>query len=253
MVLVASVEPGRADLVMDAVTKEEWEASDREGLSSSRIRAIVNAARSLYKWAIAREKAALNPTEDIRLPAPGSEERDRIATPGEFAVLLKRPHPAGFTSLGARRVRHREAPGDPGSRMARGGFRARRHAARRRRRRTQVGLGTPARSLVKPLRRRFYDEWARQGEPKAGKVCPPRAESKSGLLSLNQLSKNVAEKWINADLRPIDLQDSPRPGSTTLASPRKSRLFHGSQGTAPPPSSGRRSDHPSPLHARPSR
>jgi integrase len=85
--------------------------------------------------------------------------------------------------------------------------------------------------LVRPLRRRLYTEWLRQGEPKTGKVCPPRAESKSGLLSLNQLSKNVAKKWVKAKLRPIGLQDSRHTAATWLdhagVAPKVSSVFMG--------------------------
>jgi hypothetical protein len=55
----------------------------REGLSSSRIASIVNAVRSLYRWAICREMAFANPAELIHLPACDSNERNRVASPGE--------------------------------------------------------------------------------------------------------------------------------------------------------------------------
>jgi site-specific recombinase XerC len=61
----------------------------REGLSSSRINSVINAVRSLYRWVLAHEKANSNPAEAILLPANDSRERDRIATPAEFARLLE--------------------------------------------------------------------------------------------------------------------------------------------------------------------
>jgi integrase len=85
--------------------------------------------------------------------------------------------------------------------------------------------------LVKSLRRRLHAEWVRQGEPSTGKVCPPRAASRSGLLSLNQLSKNVARKWTDVDLRPIGLQDSRHTAATWLdhagVAPKVSSVFMG--------------------------
>lgn len=50
--------------------------------------AIINAARFFNRWAIARELLTENAASSVRLPLIASEERDRIATPGEFAVLL---------------------------------------------------------------------------------------------------------------------------------------------------------------------
>jgi len=54
----------------------------REGLSSSRIAAVVNAIRSLYRWAINRELTVDNPASLIQLPASDSKERDRVAKAG---------------------------------------------------------------------------------------------------------------------------------------------------------------------------
>jgi integrase len=203
----------------------------REGLSSSRIRAIINAARSLYTWAIAREKAAENPAAVIRLPILDSEERDRIGTPGEFVALLDALDPqdalpwaiAGYGTARLQEIQVLEWPevdlehdvlllaSDEDARKS--------EAARR------------IVPLVKPLRRRLLAEWEGQGRPTTGKVCPPRASSKSGLLSLNQLSKNVAEKWIKAGLRPIGLQDSRHTAATWLdhagVAPKVASVFMG--------------------------
>ena len=66
----------------------------RDGLSGSRIRSIINSARALYRWAEDRELALANPAALVRLPVPDSVERDRIATPGEFAQLLRCLEPA---------------------------------------------------------------------------------------------------------------------------------------------------------------
>jgi hypothetical protein len=58
------------------------------GLSGSRIRSIVNAIRSLYRWAQDREMATHDPAALVRLPAMGAKPRERVATPAEFAHLL---------------------------------------------------------------------------------------------------------------------------------------------------------------------
>ena len=50
-------------------------------LSGSRVRSVVNAIRSLYRWAQDRELAAHDPAALVRLPAMNATVRDRIATP----------------------------------------------------------------------------------------------------------------------------------------------------------------------------
>ena len=60
----------------------------RDGLSSSRIKSVISAVRSLYRWAAARDMATDSPAALVQLPANDSKERDRVATPGEFACLL---------------------------------------------------------------------------------------------------------------------------------------------------------------------
>lgn len=205
---------------LEAITEADFQyAVDgfiREGLSGSRINAIVNAGRSFYRWAIKHGKATTNTPEAIRLPAPGSEERDRVATAGEFAHLLGRLEPrdalpwalAGYGTARLQEIQVLEWPevdfqhdvmllaGDEDARKS--------EAARR------------IVPLVRPLRRRLYVEWVRQGRPKTGKVCPGRNKSRSGLLSLNQLSKRIVKKWEDVGLRPIGLQDSRHTSATWL-------------------------------------
>ena len=57
-------------------------------MSGSRVRSIVNAIRSLYRWAQERELVAHDPAARVRLPAMNATPRDRVATPAEFAALL---------------------------------------------------------------------------------------------------------------------------------------------------------------------
>jgi integrase len=60
----------------------------RARMSGSRIRSVVNALRSLYRWAQDRELVGHDPAANVRLPAMDATPRDRVATPAEFAKLL---------------------------------------------------------------------------------------------------------------------------------------------------------------------
>jgi len=57
-------------------------------LSGSRVRSVVNAVHSLYRWAQARELAFHDPAALVQLPAMDAKPRDRVATPAEMAKLL---------------------------------------------------------------------------------------------------------------------------------------------------------------------
>lgn len=218
-----AVKPGDFQRAVDTLTAEN--------LSSSRIRAIVNAARSLYTWAIAREKAFENPAAGIRLPAPDSAERDRIATPGEFAILLKQLCPenalpwalAGYGTARLQEIQALEWPEvdlERGVILLAGDEEARKSEAARR-----------IVPIARPLRRRLEEEWARQGRPSEGKVCPPRAASRSGQLSLNGLWKKVARTWRGVGYLPIGLQDSRHTAATWLdhagVAPKVASVFMG--------------------------
>lgn len=203
----------------------------REGLSASRISSIINAIRSLYRWAIDRERAAEDPASLVRLPTAESGERDRIAAPCEFARLLAHLEPPdalpwALAAYGTARLQEIQGLAwtevDLGHELMllAGDKEARKSVAARR-----------LVPLVTPLRRRLYAEWTRQGRPGDGKVCPPRARSRSGLLSLDQLSKRVRGVWEESDLRPIGLQDSRHTAATWLdhagVSPRVCSLLMG--------------------------
>jgi site-specific recombinase XerD len=60
----------------------------RAGVSGSRIRSLVNALRSLYRWAQDRELVGRDPAANVRLPAMDATPRDRVAAPAEFGRLL---------------------------------------------------------------------------------------------------------------------------------------------------------------------
>ncbi len=188
----------------------------REDLSTSRISAIVNATRSFYRWGVKREKVLASPADDVQVPLVETEGIDRVATPGEFAFLLHHLEPrdalpwaiAGYGTARLQEIQVLEWPdvdfdldfmylGEDGE--------ARKSDAARR----------PV-PLVRQLRRRLYAEWVRQGKPTTGRVCPPRKQSKSGLLSLNQLQKRIQKSWIGLDLQPIGLQESRHTAATWL-------------------------------------
>lgn len=203
----------------------------REKLSSSRIRSIINAVRSLYRWALYREKATRNPAESIQLPANDSKERDRIATPGEFAYLLDQLEPvdalpwalAGYGTARSQEIRALEWPEvdfEHDVMLLADSDKARKSEAARR-----------IVPIVMPLRQRLYAEWIRQGRPTTGRVCPPRRESLSGMISLDQLQKRIVETWEDLDLRPIGLQDSRHTAATWLdhagVSPKVASVFMG--------------------------
>jgi site-specific recombinase XerD len=57
-------------------------------LSGSRVRSVVNAIHSLYRWAQARELVYHDPAALVQLPAMESEPRDRVATPEEMSRLV---------------------------------------------------------------------------------------------------------------------------------------------------------------------
>lgn len=196
--------------------QEAVDGFGREGLSASRIASIVNAVRSLYRWAIDRERASEDPASLVRLPVVALRERDRIATPGEFALLLScldSPDALPWALAGYGTARLQEVQllawtevdlGDEVMLLAAEETARKSDAARR------------VIPLVGPLCRRLDAEWMRQGRPSTGRVCPPRARSRSGLLSLNQLSKRVKRIWEGSGLRPIGLQDSRHTAATWL-------------------------------------
>jgi integrase len=58
------------------------------GLSGSKVRNAIVPLRAVCRYAIERDELLVNPTANLRLPAPAAP-RDRIATPVEAAALLE--------------------------------------------------------------------------------------------------------------------------------------------------------------------
>lgn len=202
-----------------------------EELSSSRIRSVINSSRSLGRWAKKRGKVEFELAKEVELPADDSTPRDRVATPGEFAYLLDQLEPqdalpwalAGYGSARAQEIETLEWPEvDFEHRvllLAADDEAKKSEAARR------------IIPIVRQLHDRLYAEWLRQGRPKLGRVCPPRAKSKSGRISLNNLQKRRFKIWEDPGLRPIGLQDSRHTTATWLdhagVSPKVSSTFMG--------------------------
>jgi integrase len=203
----------------------------REQLSSSRINSVINSVRSLSRWAKLRGKVPSLLGVDVNLPADDSTPRDRIATPGEFAYLLDQldgPDAlpwalAAYATARSQEIETLEWPEvdfEHDVLLLAADDNARKSEAARR-----------IVPMVRQLRDRLHAEWVRQGEPRTGRVCPARAKSKSGKLSLNNLQKRRMPRWEDLDLQPIGLQDSRHTAATWLdhahVSPKVASVFMG--------------------------
>jgi integrase len=222
------------------ITRAEYQAmvdartSGPKRLSSSRISSIVNAIRSLYRWAQDRELASFDPTTDIRLPASDAKPRDRVATPGEFARLIEaifEPTPAGRKTAVAR---DRDTARKDALPFALAGYGGARHQEIQILDWKHLNLETGGGELagdeegrkpggswrliffVKPLWELLLEEWEVQGRPTSGKVCPPKAVRQSGLLALNTLQARVQKCWKEQGLKPIGLHESRHTTATWL-------------------------------------
>jgi integrase len=185
-------------------------------LSTSRIKHRINAVRSLSRWAVKRKKIPAPLAVEVDLPADDSKPRDRIATPGEFAHLLDQLEaqdalPWALAAYGTARTQEVEALqwqevdfGDDNVLLGADEDAEKSEAARR------------VVPMVRQLRDRVYAEWLRQGEPRTGLVCPPRRESESEQLNVNNLLQRRRRIWEELGLRPIGLQDSRHTAATWL-------------------------------------
>jgi integrase len=207
--------------LMSAVTEAELQTMVdgfiREELSGERIATIVNAIRSLYRWAIKRGKAAGSPAADVTIPIDESEGVHRIATPGEFVELLAcipEEDALAWAIAGYATARHQEIEvldwtdvnftenaillaGDDAARKS--------EAARR------------IVPMVKQLRVRLLAEWERQGQPESAPIFKPkRADNKSGTADLNAALRRITKKWKALGKLPITFQDSRHTAATWL-------------------------------------
>lgn len=186
-------------------------------LSGSRIRAVVNALRSLYRWAQDRDLAAHDPAALVRLPAMDATPVDRVASPAEFAQLLAvlpldigLPYALAGYGMGRRaqivRLRWRDVDLERGAIEWGVEWEARKYDASRR----IVPIAPP---LLALLKRRYLE----LGRPTDSLVCPPRAAwASSGLLNSAWLAKRARDHWQNHRLQPITLQEARHTAATWL-------------------------------------
>lgn len=186
----------------------------RAGASGSRIRSMVNALRSLYRWAQDCELVGRDPAANVRLPAMDATPRDRVAAPAEFARLLAAVKPedavpwalAGYATARKQEIRvvdsshvdlklgAVELAADEEGRKPGGSWRV-----------------VP---LVKPLQARLREAWIAQGRPTKSKVCPPRQHSPSGMLALGDVQERVHREWQTLGLEPIGLHEARHTAAT---------------------------------------
>jgi integrase len=201
-----------------------------EGLSGERIATIVNAIRSLYRWAIDREMVTDNPAALIRIPVDDSERIQRIATPGEFADFLESvpaPDALAWALAGYATARHQEIEAldwedvdfAENALLLAGDGEARKSEAAQR-----------IVPMVSQLRTRLHAEWVRQGQPESGPVFPPkRADNTTGTADM----KAVLERVKRMDLKaaPLTFQESRHTAATWLdhagVSPKLSSIIMG--------------------------
>jgi integrase len=200
-------------------------------LSGSRVRAVVNSLRALYRWAQDRDLAQHDPAQHVRLPAMAAQPVERVASPAEFAALLDAlpledalPYALAGYGMGRRQqvvlLRWREV--DLAVDAIEWGveWEAAKYEASRR----VVPCVPPLNTL---LRRAFIaqgrpDGWAR--------VCPPRYE-RASVLSSSGLAQRARGRWARAGLRPITLQQCRHSAATWLdaagVSPKVSSVLMG--------------------------
>ena len=106
---IADIRRGDVQQLLDDLTP---------AMSGSRVRAVVNALRSLYRWAQDRELVQHDPAHRVRLPAMAPKPIERVASPSEFAALLAAAA-RGRAAVRARRLRHGEARPDRPTPLAR--------------------------------------------------------------------------------------------------------------------------------------
>ncbi len=199
----------RADVqeIIDALTPR---------LSGSRVRAVVNALRSLYRWAQERELVQHDPAHRVRLPAMAPKPIERVASPAEFAALLGAlpiedalPYALAGYGMGRRaqivRLRWRDIDLVVGSIEWGVEWEAAKYDASHR----VVPCVPPLLSLLKHA-------YIAQGRPAGDeRVCPSRY-SASVLLSSSGLAERSRARWKDAELRPITLQECRHSGATWL-------------------------------------
>jgi integrase len=185
-------------------------------MSGSRIRAVVNALRSLYRWAQERELVEHDPAQRVRLPAMAARPIERVASPAEFAKLLAvlplddaLPYALAGYGMGRRaqivRLRWREVDLAIGAIEWGVEWEAAKYDASQR----VVPCVPP---LLVLLKRAYIAQGRPEGEER---VCPSRY-SASVLLSSSGLAQRARQRWRSAGLAAITLQECRHSAATWL-------------------------------------
>jgi integrase len=188
-------------------------------LSGSRVRQVVNAVRSLCRWAQDRDLASHDPAALVRLPAMDATSVTRVASPAEFANLLAAltledalPYALAGYGMGRRaqivRLLWQEVDLAVGAIEWGAEWEARKYEASQR--------VVPAVPPLLVMLKRAYPE---QGRPdRDRRVCPPRGNNnnRSGRLDAGQLARRARERWKEATLQPITLQECRHTAATWL-------------------------------------
>jgi integrase len=182
-----------------------------ESLSGSRVRNVLNALRSLYRYAIARELVQSSPITNILLPTVGEIPRNRVATPVEFRELLLALEPADavpFALAGYATARSQEILNLTWTEvdwtaemiyLADEEDYAKSDSARR-----------PF-PLIPQLRQLLRAEWQRQGSPTGRQlVCPGRKPRvpQGGKLSTSALYTRADQAWDTKKFTHLRLHES---------------------------------------------
>jgi integrase len=222
------------DAVSPGEVQELIDDLGRGHLSASRIGSVVNSLRALYRFARERELTSRDPARSVRLPLAEPTVRHRVTTPAEFRLLLEvlweqTPEeieedkgrapcdalcdalPYALAAYGTARAQEievldwqhvdlatgaAELAGDEDGRKPGGSWRV-----------------VP---LIDPLGDLLRQEWRAQGEPGAGKICPPKRLRKSGRKSMRALQRRVRRRWRAHGLEPIGLQEARHTAATWL-------------------------------------
>lgn len=179
-------------------------------LSGSRVRTVVNATRSLYRWAQDRDHVGHNPAGLVRLPAMNATPRDRVATPAEFAALLAAldlRDRVAYALAGYATARRQEI------RLAQwldvdlelGVIRL---GADSRGRKSDAALRLVP--LVRPLRVVLRQEWMRQGQPGPEQLVVPPHYAAARYVSCDGIMSRARKAWAALDppLAAIGLHES---------------------------------------------
>jgi integrase len=175
-------------------------------LSGSRVRSVVNAIHSIYRWAQAREIVYHDPAALVQLPAMESQPRNRVATPKELGTLLDAlalsdalPYAlAAYATARRAEIRHaRVSDVDLGGGVLYLGVDE--HGRKSRAARRAVPIVKP---LAIMLRRSLLERGRPTGAPL---LCPGQKPGghNSGMLSFEALQHRADEAWEEAGLMRI--------------------------------------------------